>query len=107
MSQEEKRVLITGVTGFLGTHVCKQFLIAGYKVRGTVRSKNNKEKMDPFNKHFSTHIKIGQLELVEADLMKEDTLVKAAANCDYIVHVASPFTLKAPKHEDELIKPAV
>lgn len=30
-------VLVTGVNGFLGSHVADQFLRNGYKVRGTVR----------------------------------------------------------------------
>ena len=28
------------------------------------------------------------------------------AGCDYVLHVASPFPLAQPKHEDELIVPA-
>ena len=31
---------------------------------------------------------------------------EAAAGCDYVLHVASPFPLAVPKHEDELIVPA-
>lgn len=30
-------VLVTGVNGFLGSHIADQFLRNGYKVRGTVR----------------------------------------------------------------------
>src|SRR5207253_210496 len=30
----------------------------------------------------------------------------AVADCDYVLHVASPFPVKALKHEDELIVPA-
>jgi nucleoside-diphosphate-sugar epimerase len=31
-------VLVTGVNGFLGSHIADQFLNAGFGVRGTVRS---------------------------------------------------------------------
>ena len=31
-------VLVTGANGYIGSHVVDQFLAAGYKVRGTVRS---------------------------------------------------------------------
>ena len=37
-------VLVTGVNGYIGSHVADQLLSAGYKVRGTVRS-NEKGKI--------------------------------------------------------------
>ena len=33
-------VLVTGANGYIGSHVVDQFLAAGYKVRGTVRSES-------------------------------------------------------------------
>ena len=47
------------------------------------------------------------LAFVEADLTKDDGWDEAVAGCDYVLHVASPFIVGAPKHEDELIIPAV
>lgn len=32
------KILVTGANGFIASHVVDQFLAAGYKVRGTVRS---------------------------------------------------------------------
>ena len=34
MSQDKKRVLITGAAGFLGSHLCDRFLAEGYHVIG-------------------------------------------------------------------------
>lgn len=31
-------VVVTGITGFIGSHVADQFLAAGYDVRGTTRT---------------------------------------------------------------------
>lgn len=31
-------VLVTGINGFIGSHVADQFLAAGYDVRGTTRT---------------------------------------------------------------------
>lgn len=47
------------------------------------------------------------LELVEADLTKDQGWAEAVSGCDYVMHVASPFPLEPPKNADELIKPAV
>jgi nucleoside-diphosphate-sugar epimerase len=38
-------VLITGVNGYIASHVADQVIAAGYKVRGTVRSKAKGELM--------------------------------------------------------------
>ncbi len=50
------KVVITGITGFLGSHVCDLFLKdGGYQVRGTVRDKNNEKKIAPVKKAFGEH----------------------------------------------------
>jgi dihydroflavonol-4-reductase len=41
-----------------------------------------------------------------AELTSDDGWADAVAGCQYVLHVASPFPLAAPKHEDELIVPA-
>ena len=47
------KVVITGITGFLGSHVCDYFLKdGGYQVRGTVRDKNNEKKIAPIKTAF-------------------------------------------------------
>lgn len=48
-----------------------------------------------------------QLELKEADLLDEASMLAALEGSDYIVHTASPFPIAKPKHENELINPAV
>jgi dihydroflavonol-4-reductase len=46
------------------------------------------------------------LAFFEADLTADAGWPEAVAGCDYVLHVASPFPLGAPKHEDDLIIPA-
>ena len=40
-----EKVLLTGVTGFIGLHCCKQLLDQGYAGRGTLRDKIRKEEV--------------------------------------------------------------
>lgn len=99
-------VVITGVTGFLGSHVLEQFLRDGtYAVRGTVRDKNSEEKIAPLKTALG-HL-FNSVTLVNADLLDANSLDQAIAGADYVVHTASPVTLKQPKDENILIKPAV
>jgi len=86
--------------------VCKTFLESGrFKVKGTVRSTTNEAKIAPLRQAFGDHF--NQLELVEADLLDEKSLFRAIEGAQYVVHTASPFPITKPKHEDDLIKPAV
>lgn len=99
-------VVITGVSGYLGSHVALVFLKdGGYNVVGTVRDTKNPKKIEPLQKAFGDHF--AQLTLVEADLNDEKSIFKAIEGAEYVVHTASPFPLKNPKHENELIIPAV
>jgi nucleoside-diphosphate-sugar epimerase len=55
-------VLITGVNGYIGSHVVNQTLLAGFRVRGTVRDvKKNAWLQDLFDKTYGK----GKFELVE------------------------------------------
>jgi nucleoside-diphosphate-sugar epimerase len=66
-STQKPLVLITGVSGYLGSHVALVFLRDGsYRVRGTVRSTGNQKKIEPLRKAFGDLF--DQMELVEADL---------------------------------------
>ncbi|MEI7675998.1 MAG: NAD-dependent epimerase/dehydratase family protein, partial [Bacteroidales bacterium] len=100
-----KKVLVTGVSGFVGQHCAAELLKKGYAVRGSVRSIS---KTDEVVKGISKEIDLqGNLEFCELNLMKDAGWDKAMEGCDYVLHVASPFVVKVPKDENELIKPAV
>jgi dihydroflavonol-4-reductase len=100
-----KRVLVTGITGFVGQHCAAELLKKGYAVRGSVRSlSKTDEVVNGIKKEIDPK---GNLEFCELDLMKDAGWDKAMEGCDYVLHVASPFVVKVPKDENELIKPAV
>ncbi|GFO48078.1 dihydroflavonol 4-reductase [Plakobranchus ocellatus] len=100
-----KVVLVSGATGFLGAWVCKKLQEKGYRVRGTVRSLKNTDKVN-FLYNLCTDPKY-PVELVEADLLDVESWPRAVKDCKYVMHTASPFFVTKPKSEDELIKPAV
>ncbi|GMT05000.1 hypothetical protein PENTCL1PPCAC_27174, partial [Pristionchus entomophagus] len=84
-------VLVTGASGYVASHVIHNLLKKGFKVRGTVRSIKNAAKIDPIRKLDID----GHLELVEADLLKEEGWASAVSGCDFVQHVASPFPIVA------------
>ena len=88
--EDKPIVTITGITGYLGGHVCLQFLQdGGFRVRGTVRDRTSEAKVAPLREAFGDLF--NQLELVEADLMEEQSLIDAIAGSTYVIHTASPF----------------
>jgi nucleoside-diphosphate-sugar epimerase len=98
------RVLVTGGSGFVGSHVIVQLLGAGHQVRTTVRNLNRENVVRDMVK--AGGVEPDDLSFVAADLESDAGWGAAVAGCEYVVHVASPIPPAAPKHEDELIVPA-
>ena len=105
-SSQKPIVVITGVSGYLGSHVALAFLKDGtYTVKGTLRDPRDEKKIEPLKKAFGEHF--ANLKLVAADLNDKNSLFNAILGANYVVHTASPFPLKPPKSEMDLINPAV
>ena len=99
------RVLVTGGSGFVGAHVILQLLGAGHQVRATVRNLNREGAVRAMLKAGGQDPE-DRLSFFAADLVNDAGWCDAVADCDYVMHVASPIPGSAPKHEDELIIPA-
>ncbi|MDB4286159.1 aldehyde reductase [bacterium] len=100
-----KKVLVTGISGYIGQHCAVELLKKGYSVRGSVRSLSKSDKVTEVIKKVIDPK--GNLEYCELNLMKDEGWEKAMEGCDYVLHVASPYVSSEPKDENELIKPAV
>ena len=99
-----KKVLLTGVTGFLGSHTTIQLLEKGYEVIGTLR---DMKRAGAILKIIEKHTSITEnLHFAEADLRDKDIWKSLTKDIDYVQHIASPFPRKLPKNDDELVKPA-
>ncbi|GGL56218.1 dihydroflavonol-4-reductase [Microlunatus endophyticus] len=98
------RILVTGGTGFVGGYAVLRLLDDGYEVRTTVR---NLSRADELRHLLAGHgAAIGRLEIVSADLTKDDGWPAAAAGCQAVLHVASPFPSVAPDDPEQLVRPA-
>lgn len=100
----EGTVLVTGGSGFLGGWCVVEALQRGYAVRTTVR---DLAREDEVRANVATQTDAGGLlTFAAADLTSDEGWAEAAAGCDYVLHVASPFPPAQPKDPDELIVPA-
>lgn len=86
-SHADKIVLVTGINGYIGSHIGNQFLVAGFKVRGTVRTiergANVKRCLE--EKHGK-----GRVEIVEVkDITVEGAFDEAVKGVYAVAHSAS------------------
>ena len=100
-----KKVLLTGISGYIGQHCAVELLKSGYAVKGSIRSFAKAPKIESIiAKEVDPK---GNLEFCELNLLDDKGWDEAVSDVDFVMHVASPFVSKIPKDENELIKPAV
>src|SRR5262249_57806660 len=102
--QTMSTVLVTGGSGFVGSHVVLQLMNAGHNVRTTVRSLKKEESMRTMLRAAGADA--GRLSVFSADLTNEAGWPEATAGCDCVIHVASPLSDSARQTEAEVIASA-
>lgn len=98
-----KTIAVTGATGFVGSHVAVGLLDRGYIVHATARNPSP-ERVTHLTSHPTASV---HLRVFEADLLVDGSFDAAFTGCDAVMHVASPFNLKAKDPYHDVIKPAV
>lgn len=83
-------VLVTGASGFIGSHVVAEFIKHGYKVRGTVRSEaKGKWLTTLFDKEHPGAFSYA----IVPDISKSGAFDEAVKGCSGVAHVASPVDM--------------
>jgi len=72
------RILVTGATGYIGAVVCETLSARGHTVVGTARSPAAEAELAAHG-----------YEIAHADLVEPESLARAAAACDAVVHTAA------------------
>ena len=81
------RVFLTGATGFVGSHVLRELLAAGYGVRALIRQQALGQSKD--------------VEYVVGDLRRAGDFARALVGCRYLIHCAALYSF-APRDRKEL-----
>ncbi len=99
----DRLAAITGVTGFIAGNAAAELLARGYHVRGTTRSLAKVEA----GRLTALPGAAERLSIVEADLLAEGAFDAAFAGAEFVLHMASPYSLEAKDPQRELVDPAV
>ncbi|KAI0696784.1 NAD(P)-binding protein [Cytidiella melzeri] len=91
-------VLLTGISGFIGSHIAHLLLKSGYRVRGTARSTKVSAVQERY-KSYGDKVKIVSVDDIIAGSFEE-----ALKDVDAVIHGASPLAGKASA--EEMVKAA-
>jgi nucleoside-diphosphate-sugar epimerase len=98
------RVLVTGGSGYVATHLIATLLRGGRQVRATVRSAQGEDDVRAAVRRGDATD--AELELVVADLSADDGWPAALDGVEEVHHVASPIPPAQPADPEDLIVPA-
>jgi dihydroflavonol-4-reductase len=80
-----KLVLVTGASGFVGSAVVRAALARGHRVRVLLRPRSDRTNLKGLN-----------VEEALGDLTDPDSLARAVAGCDHVMHVAADYRIWVP-----------
>jgi len=90
-----KKIFITGATGFIGSHLCEMSVKKGFKVVGFDRYNSNNSAGWLKNSKYLNHI-----ELILGDIRDYDSVYKSMKGCNKVFHLAAligiPYSYVSP-----------
>lgn len=95
----DKRVLVTGAAGFIGSHLCEKLVLSGSRVSAFIRynSANSYGLIEGLGSDVRNNI-----EIIAGDIMDESSIDKAIKNVEIIYHLAAlpgiPYSFHNPRH---------
>lgn len=90
------KVLVTGANGHLGFNLVNELLKSEHTVRGSIRSLEDTQNVERLKS-------LGDVEIVEANLDRQDQLAAAMEEIDVLFHVAAVYSYTEPGRDQEII----
>ena len=98
-------VVVTGASGYIGSHIVANLLSKGMRVRATVRDLEDPERV--------AHLKSmdiaegGDIEIVEMDLFDPESVNSAISGCTDLIHTAATVIVRSRDPQRKIVDPSV
>ena len=103
MSNFATMVLVTGGTGFVGSHLLLQLVAQGENVRAIYRNSIHIEKTKSVFSYYGKDVLFGHISWIQADITDIPSMEIAFADIKFVYHCAA-FVSFDPKDEEKLRK---
>ena len=87
------RILVTGGTGFVGSHAAEAFVAAGHRVRLLARTPEKVARV--FADRSLPHDDPDRVEVVQGDMTDRAAVERAVDGCDAVLHAAAAVAVTA------------
>ncbi len=98
-------VVVTGASGYIGSHIVANLLLKGRNVRATVRDAGDPERVQ----HLK-NMKIsdgGSLEIIEMDLFDSESVDRAISGATDVIHTAAVVIIRSKEPQSKIVDPSV
>ncbi|KAI5955189.1 hypothetical protein KGF54_001750 [Candida jiufengensis] len=109
MSTQSETVFVTGANGFIAQHIVKQLIEKGYKVIGSVRSKDKGENLKSLIAEAGLVSNLFHYVIITdlIDKQQFDIVFSQHPEISIVLHTASPVDFNAKDAIKDIIEPAV
>jgi len=107
LMQEQRKVFVTGASGFIGTYICYRLLQLGHEVHGMKRETSDLSThrlvFETLNGQSENPIDAEAIEWHTADILDPNGVRDASADCNTMVHAAASVSFQ-PRERSHTLK---